>query len=90
MGDLVGLQGQNISICFSPKTSSNKDVLTKWAEQDRPFLTKVRLQNGYKQLFGIKTRLPFLEQAMQNHLQLRLQVGHSPILEKQRLNHKED
>jgi hypothetical protein len=37
----------------------------------------------YEQGFETKVWLPVLEQAIQSHLQLRLQVEHNPILEKQ-------
>jgi hypothetical protein len=55
----VGLQRQNISIPVSPNDLL-KDMIARWAEQGLPFETKVGLQDGYKQLFGTKTRLPSL------------------------------
>lgn len=55
-----------------------------------PLETMLGLQDGYNQLFEIKSELPFLEQAVQNHLQLRLQVSHSQVLRKQKFNHKQE
>lgn len=53
------------------------------------FGNKARVQDDYKQLSETMTRLPFLEYWVQNHLQLRLQVRYSSILEKQKFYHKQ-
>ena len=92
----VKLQKQNISVTSwvikPPETKTsmqgghNNEVTRRWAQQDghkKVVTTRWSQQGGHNNFLKHRHGCRFLEQIARNHLELMLEAGHSPILEKQ-------
>jgi hypothetical protein len=92
-------QGQGVFKREIPKANrwGSRNSITRWSYKAvivtsgyNNLVNKGRFRDGHHNFSRQNHGCHFLEEAAQSHLQLRLQVGPSPILEKERFNHKQE